>query len=79
MDPPEFNYSMYLLLQHCRWHPIQHNNTELLIQTDMIWLVESGQSMHVVADLSVSETSNNSLKLKTLTQSTTQADTSILA
>ena len=44
----------------------------------MIWLSQ-GQSMHVVADLSVSETSNNSLKLKTLTQSTTQADTSILA
>jgi len=29
------NYSMYLLLQHCRWHPIQHNNTELLIQPDI--------------------------------------------
>ena len=36
LPPPEYNHSMYLLLQHCWWHPIQHYNTEMLIWLDMI-------------------------------------------
>jgi len=34
LAPCEFHQSMYLLLQHCRWHPIQYYHTEVLIPPD---------------------------------------------